>query len=86
MVNIKEYEKPQGTRSKFNSLCPPKEFPLKDITGNIQEKINIEGFLGRKLRKEESFCALCGLYLHKHRKVERWNENISFVEVTEGEV
>ena len=35
LTNMKEYEKPQGTRSKFNSLCPPKEFPLKDITRNI---------------------------------------------------
>jgi len=50
----------QGTQSKFNSLCPPKEFPLKDIMENIQEKINTEELLGRKLRKEESFCALCG--------------------------
>jgi len=32
---MKKYEKPQRTQSKFNSLCPPKEFPLKDITGNM---------------------------------------------------
>ncbi|MEA1995435.1 MAG: GxxExxY protein [Campylobacterota bacterium] len=32
---MKKHGKPQRTQSKFNSLCPPKEFSLKDITGNI---------------------------------------------------
>jgi len=32
---MKKYGKPQGAQSKFNSLCPPKEFPLKDITGQV---------------------------------------------------
>ena len=60
---MKKYEKPQKSQSKFNSLCPPKEFPLKDITGKIQEKINHNGYRGtlrQKIEKKESFCALCG--------------------------
>ena len=32
---MKEYGKPQGSQSKFNFLYPPKEFPLKDITGQV---------------------------------------------------
>ncbi|MCK4329994.1 GxxExxY protein [candidate division WOR-3 bacterium] len=32
---MKEYDKPQRSQSKFNSLCSPKEFPLKDITEKI---------------------------------------------------
>ena len=33
---MKKYGKPQGAQSKFNSLCSPKEFPLKDIiTGQV---------------------------------------------------
>ena len=32
---MKEYEKPQRSQSKFNSLCSPKEFLLNGIIENI---------------------------------------------------
>ncbi len=45
---MKEYEKPQRSQSKFNSLCSPKEFPLKEITERI---ISCNKFQCRKTKR-----------------------------------